>query len=141
MNHGNFLALLRFRVRAGDKVLEEHLKTAARNARYTSKTVQNEMIEISGNIVQRKILQMVKKAGFFSVIVDEATNSANDEQLSIFLHFVYNGLPCERFLAFHHCTSGVSGEAIVEDVLSKITEWQLQPRGQAYDGAGAMAGK
>ena len=57
---------------------------------------------------------------------------------------MYNGLPCERFLAFHHCTSGVSGEAIAEDILSKITEWQLQPqllRGQAYDVAGAMAGK
>lgn len=69
ISHGNFLALLRFRVQAGDKVLEEHIETAGRNARYTSKTVQNEMMEISGNIVRRKILQMVKKAGFFSVIV------------------------------------------------------------------------
>ena len=83
VNHGNFLALLRFRVQAGDKVLGKHLETAARNARYASKTVQNEMIEISGNIVQRKILQMVKKAGFFFVIADEATDTANDEQLSI----------------------------------------------------------
>ena len=27
-NHGNFLALLQFRMQAGDHVLEEHLKTA-----------------------------------------------------------------------------------------------------------------
>lgn len=87
---------------------------------------------------------MVKKAGFYSVIADEATNAANDEQLSVCLRFVYNGLPCEKFLAFHHCTSGVSGEAIAEDIFSKITEWQLHLqllRGQAYDGAGTMAGK
>ena len=141
MNHGNFLALLRFRVQAGDCVLGEHLETAAKNARYTSKTVQNEMITISGNIIRRKILQMVKRAGFFSVIADEATDVANDEQLSICLSYVHNGLPCEEFLAFKHCESGVSGEAIADDILSKITEWQLQPqllRGQAYHGAGAM---
>ena len=34
--------------------------------------------------------------------------------------------------------------AIADDILSKLTEWQLQPQiqcGQAYDRAGAMAGK
>ncbi len=88
--------------------------------------------ETSGNIILRKLIQMVKKAGFFSVI------AANDEQLSICIRFVCDGLPCERFFAFHE------GEAIAEDILSKITEWQLHPQllcGQAYDGAGAMAGK
>ena len=42
-NHGNFLALLQFRVQAGDHVLKQHLDSAAGNALYTSKTVQNEM--------------------------------------------------------------------------------------------------
>ncbi len=45
-NHGNFRALLNFRIDAGDTVLAEHLRTAARNATYTSKTIQNEMIEV-----------------------------------------------------------------------------------------------
>ena len=43
-NHGNFLALFHFGIQAGDEVLKEHLRTAAGNALYTSKTVQNEMI-------------------------------------------------------------------------------------------------
>ena len=53
-------------------------------------------------------------------------------------------VPCEKFLAFHECRSGVTGMAIADDILSKIAEWQLQPQllcGQAYDGEGAMAGK
>ena len=62
------------------------------------------------------------------MINDEATDPANDEQLSICLRFVYNGLPYEKFLAIHNCTSGVSGEAIAEGILSKITEWQFQTR-------------
>ena len=143
-NHGNFLALIHFRVQAGDQVLENHLKTAAGNALYTSKTVQNEMITICGNIIQGKLLGMVKKAGFFSVIADEATDVANDEQLSICVRFVHNGSRCEKFLAFHECQSGVTGEALADDILSALVEWQLQPQllcGQAYDGAGAMAGK
>ena len=36
------------------------------------------------------------------------------------------------------------GYALAENILSKLSEWQLQLhvlRGQAYDGAGSMAGK
>ncbi len=125
-NHGNFLALLQFRVQAGDHVLEEHLKTAPGNALYTSKTVQNQMIAIPGDNIRRKLLEMVQKAGFFSVIADEATDTVNDEQLSICVRFLDGGLPHEKFLAFHECQSGVTGEALADDILSKLAEWQLQ---------------
>ena len=106
--------------------------------------IQNQMIIICGYIIRNKLLEKIQKAGFFSVIADEATDTANDEQLSISIRFVDCGSPCEKFLTFHECQSGVSGEAIADDILTKLVEWQLQPqllRGQAYDGAGAMAGK
>ena len=48
--HGNFHYLLNFRVDSGDKILEEHLLNAPRNATYTSKTIQNEMITTVGKI-------------------------------------------------------------------------------------------
>ena len=102
------------------------------------------MITICGNIIRGKLLEMVQKAGFFSVIADEVTDTSNDEQLAICVRFVDSGSPCEKFLAFNECQSGVTGEAIADDILSKLVEWQLQPqllRGQAYDRAGAMAGK
>ena len=111
---------------------------------YTSKTVQNEMITICGDIIRSKLIKMVQNAGFFSVIADEATDVANDEQLSICVRFVDGHSPCEKFLAFHECRSGVTGMALADNILSKLSEWQLQPQllcGQAYDGAGAMAGK
>lgn len=44
-------------------------------------------------------------------------------------------------MTFHACQSG---KAIADDILSYLVKWQLQPEllcGQAYDGAGAMAGK
>ena len=68
---------------------------------------------------------------------------ANDEQLSICIRYVEEGVPQEKFIAFHECVSGVTGEAISEIIISNLAVWQLQPhlfRGQAYDGAGAMSG-
>ena len=47
-------------------------------------------------------------------------------------------------MKFHKCTTGVTGQAIADDILLNLKNWQLQLeflRGQAYDGAGAMAGK
>lgn len=45
VNHnGNFRALLRYRIDGGDKVLENHNKTAGNNAIYISKTSTNELI-------------------------------------------------------------------------------------------------
>ena len=141
-NTGNFHALLQFRVDAGDQVLKEHLKTAQQNAMYTSKTIQNQMMVICGELLRNKILTDVKVTQFFSVIADEGTDVANNEQLSISLRYLNDDGPQERFLGFHKCQTGVSGEAIAGDILEQLANWQLDPRflrGQAYDGAGAMA--
>ena len=97
-NHGNFLALLQFRVQAGDHILKQHLDNAAGNALYTSKTVQNEMITICGDIIISNLIKMIQKAGFFSMIADETTYEANDEQLSfafallMVIYYVRNSL-------------------------------------------------
>ena len=42
---------------------------------YTSKTIQNELIHICGNIICNKILDKIRKAGYFSAIADEATDT------------------------------------------------------------------
>ena len=61
-NHGNFWAFLKFRVDAGDTVLQEHLATASRNA---SSTIQNQLIDIICNQIQRKLLDKVKTVKWF----------------------------------------------------------------------------
>eukprot|EP00731_Ephydatia_muelleri_P012055 Em0006g949a len=108
-NHGNFLALLKFRIQAGDTMLQDHLLNSAGNALYTSKTIQNELITICGDLLLNAILKKVRTTRFFSIIADEATDAANDEQLSI----------CIRF---------VDGEAIADNILTKLETWQQQPQ-------------
>ena len=87
-NHGNFRALLNFRVDSGDYVLQEHLAKAPRNATYTSYTIQNQIINILGNQIREKILSRVKIAGWYTVIADEVTDLSNKELLSIVLRYI-----------------------------------------------------
>ena len=63
VNHGNFQALLRFRVDAGDQVLKEHLETASLNAT----EIQNQMISVCGDITQNRLLDKIHKANFFQL--------------------------------------------------------------------------
>lgn len=45
INEGNFRELLRFRIKSGDKILENHLKTTHAKATYISNTIQEEILE------------------------------------------------------------------------------------------------
>ena len=54
-NHSNFLALLDFRVEAGDTVLGEHLSKADRNATYTQGNIQNQIIDVLADQVREKL--------------------------------------------------------------------------------------
>ena len=44
VNDGNFRALLRFQIDAGDVALKEHLESCMRNATYVSPKIQNEIV-------------------------------------------------------------------------------------------------
>ena len=136
---------MQFRIDAGDLTLKQHLQTVGHNAVYTSKGIQNNFINICGKLIQDKILQKVKQAAFYSIIADEATDASNVEQLSISIHFVGDDNKVyEKFICFHPCQSGVTGEAIDSYIFDNLELWNLDPnliRGQAYDGAGAMAGQ
>lgn len=144
-NHGNFQALLEFRIDAGDKVLEEHFKNANKNATYRSKTTQNELIEVCGDHIRDKLLKEIKEAVFFSISADEAADAANIEQLTIVVRFVdKNDDIREEFMIFLSCKDGVDGETLTNQILEAIQGYlnldMDNCRGQAYDGAGQMAG-
>ncbi len=84
-NHGNFLALLDFRVEAGDSELREYLTSAARNAVYISFRIQNELIQICGENIRDQIIEKLKLNKFYSMVADEATDSSSKEQLALVL--------------------------------------------------------
>ena len=145
-NLGNFKALLQFRVDAGDKGLELHMKTVLKNATYCSATIQNEIIDVICTLIRKHIVERVKKCRFYSVIADEVTDAANREQLSLVIRYFdpESKTASERLLDFTACHLGVTGHAIAETILDLLQKNHLDPkllRGQGYDGASNMAGK
>ncbi|KAG7155622.1 52 kDa repressor of the inhibitor of the protein kinase-like 6 [Homarus americanus] len=84
-NHGNFLALLDFRVEAGDHTLQKHFSSGTKSATYTSANIQNEPINICGQVIRDKIVKRVKEPNFYICIADEVTDNSNKEQLAMVL--------------------------------------------------------
>ena len=144
-NHGNFRALLNFRISAGDTTLKHHLETAGMNATYTSPDIQNQIINILGDHIREAILTKVRNSLCYALIANEVTDCSNKEQLCIVLRYV-EPMSCqikEDLVAFLECDSGVTGEAL-SDMMLKFLNDHLDPsklRGQAYDGASNMSGK
>ena len=110
------MALLQLRIESDDTVLAQHIQSADthHNALYTSKNIQNELIVACGHIIHTSILKDIKAAHLFSVMADEATGVANDEQLSISLRYVQHDM---RTMAFSECVTRVSGESIADHIL------------------------
>ena len=141
---GNFVELLNFRVQGGDTALAEHLRNCPQNATYISKTTQNELITCCGDVILDKILSEVKNNTFFSILADEASDSSNKEQMSLVLRFVDGSFNIrEEFVQYIHCDEGLSGKDLKSVLLKCLENLNLHIkdcRGQAYDGAGAVAG-
>lgn len=143
-NEGNFRNLLRFRVDAGDIDLRNHLNTAPKNATYVSKTIQNDIIECCGDIIQAKIVEKVKRNKYFSILVDETTDVSVKEQMSLCLRYYDRDqyIVREDFLAFIEVTS-CTGQALFRTVKNHLELLGLDIkniRGQGYDGAANMSG-
>ncbi|XP_063230714.1 52 kDa repressor of the inhibitor of the protein kinase-like [Bacillus rossius redtenbacheri] len=99
-NEGNFRELLRFRVAAGDTMLEHHFKHTSSRATHISKTTQNNLIDCCGKEISSQILKNVLQAGIYSIIFDETTDLSHKSQLSLVLRYVHKGELREDFIGF-----------------------------------------
>lgn len=140
-NEGNFIEIVRFRAET-DPILANHLVSSPRNAKYTSKNIQNELIGVVGQMIQKEIIDEVKRASFYSVIADEVTDAANKEELSLVLRYLTEDGIKEVFADF------IEVERITGNILGKaILQWLCSHGlpianmcGQCYDGASNMSG-
>ena len=91
-NPGNFLSLMKL---IGNHHLElkQHLDVPKlRNATYLSPEIQNEMIDVIGNkIIQHSIVQEVRNAQIYTIMVDEVT-SHNTNMMPVCIPFVDKNL-------------------------------------------------
>ncbi len=64
------MAILNYSIQCGNTVLAAHFNQASKNAIYSSKTIQNEIIEIIGDNIRDRILGEIKEAKYYSILCD-----------------------------------------------------------------------
>ena len=124
-NCGNFLAILKLLSETNSDL--KHVLDApfARNATYIFPYIQNELIEIiSYDILQKSLMEEVKEAKFFSLMVNEV-ESHHIEQLPISLRFVDKECNFrEGFLEFGKCAQ-TNGESVFKEIMRVIEKTTL----------------
>ena len=128
----------RLNVDIDDVVLEK----APKNPKYTSPTIQKEILHILANKVRKKICEEVRDAKF-CILVDEAKDASNKEQMAIVLRFVdIQGFVRELFFSIVHVsnTTSLTLKKEICDVLARYNLHIFNMRGQGYDGVSNMCG-
>ena len=64
-NEGNFIAIIRLLAKSNPG-LKDHLEHGPQNARYTSKTIQNEVIAVMANLIRDYFCQCLERCPHFS---------------------------------------------------------------------------
>ncbi|KAG5886444.1 hypothetical protein JTB14_024658 [Gonioctena quinquepunctata] len=101
---GNYIMLLEL-ITEFDPLLTKHIERYANQGSgktsYLSKTVCDEFIYLMAEKVLIYISDEIKKAKYFSLIVDSTPDAAHVDQLTLVIRYVSdNGEPCERFIKF-----------------------------------------
>lgn len=141
-NKGNFLELVDL-LRKYDGILAGHLANASKVSKYTSGLIQNELLDHLSRRVLDSIINNIKQAKYFSIIVDSTLDYNKKEQLSLSCRFVNKlGVPEERFLRFINIPDG-SAQTYFVTVTEELKNLNVDIkfcRGQGYDGASVMSG-
>ncbi|XP_023766271.1 uncharacterized protein LOC111914797 [Lactuca sativa] len=141
INKGNFREILKgigyFNIE-----MEELFRTAPKHALYTSPSIQKEILNLISTRVRRMICEEIN-GGKFCLVVDEARDQSNKEQMSIVLRFFNkDGFIMEHFFGLVHVpdTTSQTLKNAIYSVLSRNNLDLKSIRGQGYDGASNMRG-
>lgn len=100
------------------------------------------MLKILGYI-WKFICDSVKKAKYFSLLVDETKDISKTEQVSIFVQFVENkGSIRDHFFIFIEMTS-LTAEGLTKHIFDTLDQFQLDPQwivAKCYDDASVISG-
>lgn len=142
-NEGNFRELLKYRAKYDDH-LQHVLSHSKNNALYTSWNIQNEIIEISNDLILENLVKNINSSMYFSVLVDETTDISCIEQMTLCVRCIDSTFSIieELFLQFVPLEN-VTGKGISMAIMKKLKDVGIdlnKMRGQGYDGAAAMSG-
>jgi len=142
---GNFVMSLEL-IAEFDPFLKNHISKFGNKGKgttsYLSFTVFEQFIEIMGEKVKKTIVNEIKNAKYFSIIVDSTPNISHTDQLVfIFKYVANNGESVERFLQL--ANPGHKSKDLADAVFMVLGENEIDInncRGQSYDNTSNMSG-
>ncbi|KAK2651241.1 hypothetical protein Ddye_018730 [Dipteronia dyeriana] len=142
-NRGNFIEMVMLQGRVNKYITEVVLHNAAQNAKYTSPMIQQELLKILVDSVRDKIRVEIGSAKF-CILVDEAVDESNKEQMAIILRYVDdNGFIREQFFEVV-CVNDTNAITLKREICIVLNRYNLlieNLRGQVYNRASNMCGK
>lgn len=149
-NNGNFLKCIEM-IAKFDPVMSAHINRSDRSQKnislYLGDKIQNETIKLLGDNIRNNILNEVKEAKYFSILLDCTPDVSRQEQISVCLRYVNlknNKFSVEeRFLTFRPI-SDTTGEGLTNFLLKTLENYGLDiynMRGQGYDNGSNMKGR
>ncbi|XP_042441417.1 zinc finger MYM-type protein 1 [Zingiber officinale] len=133
-----------------DPIMNEHLRRIKDHETYTTylgSRIQNELIEMLAGEVRKKLLAKVKKAKYFSVILDCTPDITHKEQMSLVIRCLDESENStkvkEYWIEFLEVddTSGLGLFMHLKDALIHLELDIDDIRGQGYDNGSNMKGK
>lgn len=145
-HNGNYLMTLEI-IAEFDPFLAQHIERygnkGSGTSSYLSKNTCDVFINLMAEKVMKQIVDELKAAKYFSLIVDSTPDIAHVDQLTIVVRYVLEtGEPCERFLKFLPSV-GHKSEDMYSAIISELESLSINIedcRGQAYDNASNMSG-
>lgn len=125
-----------------DEYLRKCQDAMPKNALYTSPDIQNEFKHTIADCLRESIVEEMKKASFYTLMVDGAKDKRGNEILSIALRYVNDAKPVETLLSFEK-TNDLTANGFLQVIVSKIEEHGIDHKkllSQCFDGASVMSG-
>nr|XP_047144743.1 zinc finger MYM-type protein 1-like [Hydra vulgaris] len=149
-SNGNFLGVFELLAKY-DAVLKElllRIQDKKTNAHYLSNDTQNELIRCLAQEIESENLSMVKKAKYYSVILDCTPDVLHKKQMSIILRSVTCtsrvGINISENFFGYLTANDTTGKGLLDAFLNQAKKWDLNIldcRGQSYDNGANMKGK
>ena len=139
----NYEGLIELVLDCGAPYLAEFLEKACKNATYRSTTSVVEFVAAISNWIDESLLNRLRKAPYYSVMLDECTDITVVEEMSVFFRWTENGEPVEHFFDVLPLKK-TNAESITTVLMDYLVQKELSLSclvGMGFDGAATFSGR